>query len=185
MRKRLLLVEDDLQMLEELTVILQANNIKALTAATGEESLAIAEREDFDAALVDLKLPDCSGLDLVNRLKDKQPNSMFILMTAYGSLETAVQALKSGVQDYILKPFSPDEVLGVVRRILVLKENAVLRQTRVEELQWQNQILEDKIAQLRRLNELFSGREILVSQLRKEVNQLLQSHGQPIKYEGF
>jgi len=183
MRKNLLLVEDDTQMLEELSVIFRANNIRPLLAPTGEASLEIAEKEYFEAALVDVKLPDCSGIDLLTKLRAKRPHSTYILMTAYGSMDSAIQALKNGAQDFVLKPFSPEEIVAAVRKGFEMQEYSRQDQEQVEELRVQLRILEDKMAQMRKLNQLFVGREERVQELKKEINALLSRLGEQPKYE--
>jgi len=152
-------------------------------ASSGEDSLAIAEKENYDVALLDMKLPDCNGLELLQRLRHKQPEPTYILMTAYGSLDTAIQALKNGATDYILKPFSPDEVVAAVRKGFHLRDARREGQGQVEELQVQKQILEDKIQHLRKLNQIFLGREERIRELKRETNDLLRRLGQPPKYE--
>lgn len=184
MGRNLLLVEDDAQMREELSTIFQANNIPTRTVGSGEESVALAQEQTFDAILVDVRLPDCNGVDLVRRLRGKQPESIYILMTAYGSLETALQALRYGVQDYVIKPFSPEEILATVRRGFEAKEALSRGQERVEDLQLQGKVLEEKIMQLRKLNQIFIGREERILELKREVNELRHRLGEPSKYDG-
>lgn len=183
MPKTVLVVEDDDQMLEELSGLLMNNRVTALTAGSGKESLAIAQRESFDVALLDLKLPDCDGISLMRKLREKRPKATYILMTAYGSLETAIEALKSGIQDYIVKPFSPEEIVATIRRGFEQQADKLKTMDQVTELQRKKNLLEEKILHLRRLNEVFSGREDRILELKREVNILCKELGRPPKYD--
>jgi len=182
MQKTVLVVEDDDQMLEELSGLLLSNRVTTLTAASGQESLAIAHRETFDVALLDLKLPDCDGISLMRKLKERRPGATYILMTAYGSLGTAIEAMKSGIQDYILKPFSPEEIVATIRRGFEQQADKLKTMDQIDELQRKKTLLEEKILHLRRLNEVFFGREERVQELKREINALCRELGRPPKY---
>ena len=185
MLKKLLLVEDDLGMREELSQVFREGRIYPVIAGTGEEAHRVLEEEVFNAALVDIKLPDCSGVDLILRLRRKQPQCSCILMTAYGSLESAIQALKNGAMDYLLKPFNPEQAVAAVRRGFDVNEQLLKSQSRVQEMQHAQQILEEKIVELRKLNQIFLGREERVLQLQREVSLLRQKLGEPPLYNDY
>jgi two-component system response regulator AtoC len=103
-----------------------------LTAANGKEALSKLESHLFDFILMDVVMPEMDGLDLLEALKDRKVETTVIMMSAYGSLDTAVEAMKRGAYDYISKPFKPDEILLALRkadeRETLRKENANLRQ---------------------------------------------------------
>ena len=99
-------------------------------AENGAEALRVAAARPHDIALIDIKMPGMDGLDLQTRLAEKAPELTVIMMTAYASVETAVQALKAGAYDYIVKPFDPDELTHLVQRAsehrALRAENALL-----------------------------------------------------------
>ena len=86
--------------------------------STGRDGLAALEREPFDVALVDLKLPDISGMDILRDAPDRYPDLPIIIITGYSTIKSAVEAIKSGAFDYVAKPFTPDELDAAVEKAL-------------------------------------------------------------------
>jgi len=183
MRRRVLLIEDDEQMLEELANLFNEYKIMTITASSGEAGLELAQNKAFDVAVLDIKLPDISGVDLVSRLKKRRPHAAYILMTAYASLETAVKAVKKGALEYLLKPFDPQDLLRAVERGFIRKDTNLRCWNQKEKLKSENEVLEKKLSALRHLNEIYIGRERTVAALKKEVNELLTSMDQRAKYD--
>jgi len=101
------------------------------SAASGADGLALFERKNHDLVITDLKMQPMDGLETARRLLAMQPDVPIIVMTAYGTIETAVTALKEGAADYILKPFAPDALELAVTRALdrarLSRENQFLR----------------------------------------------------------
>ena len=95
---------------------LQAEGCQVATAARGDEGLAWAQGNDFDVVLTDLKMPGLSGLDLIERLHVAKPKLPIIMMTAFGTAETAIEATKRGAYDYLLKPFEMGELLELLAK---------------------------------------------------------------------
>ena len=93
-------------------------NYRVLLAASGEDARARLRDDAADLVLLDLQLPDVSGLDLLAEIRAERAELPVILMTAYGTVETAVQAMKLGAFDYVVKPFSVDEIDALARRAL-------------------------------------------------------------------
>ena len=85
------------------------------TAETGEEGVAAAKGNVFDVILSDMRMPGISGLDVLQRLRDLRVDSAFIVMTGFGTVDTAVEAMKLGAVDFVQKPFLRDELLMRVR----------------------------------------------------------------------
>ena len=85
-------------------------------AATGEEALEIMERQTFDVVLTDIRMPGLDGVELLRRIKEESPDVIVILMTAYASLGTAVEALRLGAHDYLIKPSSSQDIRQSVSR---------------------------------------------------------------------
>ncbi|MHB9092843.1 MAG: sensor histidine kinase [Chloroflexota bacterium] len=109
-----LIVDDEKGMREGCRRILSRHARIAETAETGEEAIAKAEVEHFDLALVDIKLPGISGLDLLTELRQIDPDLVTIVITGYATLELAIEATKRGAYDFLPKPFTPDELMGKV-----------------------------------------------------------------------
>jgi DNA-binding NtrC family response regulator len=107
---RLLIVDDDDQLRDTLVRRFQRQGMAVTAAARGEEALAKAESNRWDVALLDLHLPGISGIELLEKLKERQPELEAIMLTAHGSLETAIQAMKKGAYDYLTKPFHLPEL---------------------------------------------------------------------------
>jgi len=92
------------------------------TAATGEEALAKLEDHPFDILFVDIKMPGMDGIELLERVMEEYPDTIVIIITAYGSIESAIRAMKIGASDYLLKPFKPDQLSLVLEKIVQQKK---------------------------------------------------------------
>jgi two-component system response regulator AtoC len=130
---KILVVDDDPDTQELLREVLSEEGYYVATSGSGEEALKIGEQECFDIIISDMKLgPNLNGLDVLRAYKSIQPEPEVILITAFGSMETAIEAVKAGAFDYISKPFKIDEVLLQVHRALenrsLLRENRNLKQ---------------------------------------------------------
>jgi two-component system, NtrC family, response regulator AtoC len=128
----LLVVDDDHETQELLREVLAEEGYHVVTSGSGEEALEIGKQEFFDVIISDMRLgPNLNGLDVLRAYKCVQPESEVILITAFGSMETAIEAVKAGAFDYISKPFKIDEVLLQVRRALgnrnLVRENRNLK----------------------------------------------------------
>ena len=114
----ILIVEDDESTRKTLTLVLGRKGYATETARTGKEALEKAKKQSFDVTLLDIKLPDMEGMELVAPLKELHPDLALIVITAYASRETALQALKEGAADYITKPLDVEEVLKAIGKAL-------------------------------------------------------------------
>src|SRR5580700_3330259 len=125
----ILVVDDDEDTRELLREILNEEGYRVTTSGSGEEALEIGQREFFDVIISDMKLgPELDGLDVLRAYKSIQPESEVILITAFGSMETAIEAVKAGAFDYISKPFKIDEVVLQVGR--ALQNRSLIRENR-------------------------------------------------------
>jgi two-component system response regulator PilR (NtrC family) len=115
---RILIIDDEELFREDLASLLRQEGYVCQTAADGEAGLHLADTEDFDVVLCDLVMPGLSGIDIADRLSTHCPGTSVLLVTAYGSLETAVEAFRKGVADYLLKPVVSEDVLAKIRRCL-------------------------------------------------------------------
>jgi DNA-binding NtrC family response regulator len=107
---RLLVVDDDDQIRQGLARRFQRQGLIVTDASSGENALPLLEKQRFDVALLDLHLPGMSGLELLERVKAAQPEVEVILLTAHGSMDTAILAMKRGAYDYLTKPFHPPDL---------------------------------------------------------------------------
>lgn len=128
----ILVVDDDAVTQDLLREVLSEAGYRVVTSGSGEEALAIGKRESFEVIISDMKLgTQLSGLDVLRAYKSVQPESEVILITAFGSMETAIEAVKAGAFDYLSKPFRIQEVLLQVERALnnrsMVRENRSLK----------------------------------------------------------
>src|SRR5690348_2830786 len=128
----ILVVDDDESTRDLLSELISEEGFRVVTSSSGEEALEIGSRESFAVIISDMKLgPNLNGLDVLRAYKAIQPESEVILITAFGSMETAIEAVKAGAFDYLSKPFKLDEVLLIVGRALqnrnLIAENRSLK----------------------------------------------------------
>ncbi|MBI3804476.1 MAG: sigma-54-dependent Fis family transcriptional regulator [Nitrospirae bacterium] len=130
--EKVLIVDNEKSMRDFLTIVLKKEGYLVETAEDGDHALKILEKDIFDVVLTDMKMPRMSGLDLLKALKDLSAETIVIMMTAYASTETAIEAMKEGAYDYLTKPFQIDEVKLIIRNALerrkLRQENTQLRQ---------------------------------------------------------
>jgi len=107
---RILIADDEFLIRQLLEETARRRGIDAVTAASGEEAMEILEKEDFQMAFVDLKMGKATGMDVLKRAVQLRPAMLFVIMTAYGTVETAIEAIKLGAFDFVIKPFSPDQM---------------------------------------------------------------------------
>jgi DNA-binding NtrC family response regulator len=110
----ILVIDDEAEIREGLALLLSSEGYAVTSAESGESGLARLEQEPYDLILLDVSLPGRSGLDLLRDIRQRDPHLPIVLITAYGSIDMARQAFKSGAQDYITKPWSNDELLAQV-----------------------------------------------------------------------
>ncbi|HVS08705.1 MAG TPA: sigma-54 dependent transcriptional regulator [Planctomycetota bacterium] len=114
---RVLVVDDELAIRAQLEESLQEAGYQTQGAADGAEAAELALQHSFDLCLSDIRMPSMGGIELLQRLAETSPETMFILMTAFGGLDTAIEALRQGAVDYLIKPFEHDELIAKVRRL--------------------------------------------------------------------
>ena len=151
-----LVVDDEAGIRNVVSTFLSHNGLTVETASNGNQALELIESMAFDVVISDIMMPGIDGLALAERLRDEHPDVMVILMTGYASMNTAVEAIKRGVFDYILKPFQNMQILlqavsrGLERKRLLVERNQLvddLRRTN-EELAYHRGLLEDRVAEI-------------------------------------
>ncbi len=116
MLPRILVVDDEVNMLKLLQRVLGKEGYEVRTSSSPPEAIRLLRDEDYDLVICDLVMPVIGGLDLMQEARAKQPDLPFIVITAHGSIGSAVEAMKAGAFDYLTKPFQKDELLLVIRK---------------------------------------------------------------------
>ncbi|MGA2939681.1 MAG: sigma-54 dependent transcriptional regulator [Syntrophobacteraceae bacterium] len=129
---RIMIVDDEEMICESLQAWFVKDGYQVETALSGEAALKLVEAFPADIYLVDIKMPGMDGIEFLSRLKECQPHAVVVMMTAHGTVQTAVDAMKRGATDYFCKPFDPDELSLFMERLLANKalreENIVLKE---------------------------------------------------------
>jgi DNA-binding NtrC family response regulator len=112
---KLLIVDDEVQFLDSIAQRLELRDFEVAKASRGEDAIAIARREKFDLALVDLKMPGIDGKQLLEKLKQEHNFLEVVILTGHGSLESAVECTKLGAFGYLPKPYELDDLIGVLK----------------------------------------------------------------------
>jgi DNA-binding NtrC family response regulator len=128
----LLIVDDERAIRDACREVAQSLGFNTFTADSAEHAYRLLESQGIDAVLLDLRLPGAGGLEALNQIKSRRPDAIIVVVTGYGTVQSAVQAMKNGAYDYVTKPFSLDELKLLLERVvshLKLKtENRVLRE---------------------------------------------------------
>jgi DNA-binding NtrC family response regulator len=159
MSAHILVVDDDEIFLFQLEQVLKGSRYEVVTAKDAFEALRLLSLGDFDIVLTDIMLPKMSGFTLLNAIKKVNRQQLIVLMSAFGTIDYAVEATRKGASDFIIKPFSNDYLLVVIERILnqkrVHEENALLREQLSERFSFHNII--GKSAKMQKIYETISA----------------------------
>ena len=118
LKKTILVIDDDKSILRTLTRILQKAGYEIDTAETGKEATEKTEKLHYNIALVDVRLPDMDGTDLLINMKDSLKDTLKIVITGFPSLDVGVKALDGGADAYLVKPVKPEELLALIEEKL-------------------------------------------------------------------
>ncbi|HEV3009781.1 MAG TPA: response regulator [Burkholderiales bacterium] len=118
MNERVLLIDDDPGLSEVIVILLEREGYAVKRAGTKKEGIALVEAGELDLVVTDLKLPDGTGLDVIAAVRARRPRLPIIMITSYSSMESAIDALRAGANDYVIKPFNNDEFLHAIARTL-------------------------------------------------------------------
>ena len=141
---KIMIVDDELGPREALKMILR-DDYDVFTASSGREALHYLHADEFDLMILDIRMPDMSGIDLLARVKNRVPETEVVMITAYASVETATHALRQGALDYLIKPFDSSAVREVVARGLARRIKRAALRKRLSALQVDNAFLQEKI----------------------------------------
>jgi DNA-binding NtrC family response regulator len=144
MADRILVVDDESIIRESVAYVLRNEGYTVAEAANGAEAYKALLADSFDLVITDLEMPEMKGIELIDKVVHTSPQTSVIIITAYGSLDTAISALRAGASDYILKPIEFDDLLLRIRRLLDYKrlviENQILRRELHREYNFSNLI---------------------------------------------
>ena len=117
----ILIIEDDANVRESLLSVLASNDYAVESVSDGEKALRAIEQGDYDVLLLDLQLPKVSGMEVLTKAKKLCPNTSIIILTAHGSIENAVEAMKLGADDYLEKPCDVEQLRKTLTKIFARK----------------------------------------------------------------
>jgi DNA-binding NtrC family response regulator len=151
---KILIVDDELIMRESLAGWLERDGHFVDKAGSGEEAIEKVKDIKYDIMLVDIKMEGISGLDVLKKIKEADPDTEIIMITAYGSISSAIEAMKNGAYDYLLKPFDPNELGLLIEKVIEyqsrMRENLYLKEEHRERTRF-----ESMIGQSRPMQEIF------------------------------
>jgi len=151
---KILIVDDELIMRESLAGWLERDGYAVHTAPSGEDALEKLKEIRFDILLVDIKMEGISGLDVLRHVKENDPDVAVVMITAYGSIPTAIEAMKNGAYDYMLKPFDPNELGVLIEKIIRHQDQTREMQFLREEVKERTRF-ESMIGQSKPMQEIF------------------------------
>ena len=131
-RIKILVVDDELIVRESLLGWLRKTGYEVAGAQDGRKAMEMLSKKDYDLVFLDIKMPEIGGIEVLEHIKDNYPHTMVVMITAFGSVETAVEAMKRGANDYLMKPFEPEQLALLVEKLLqqkkIIDENIFLRE---------------------------------------------------------
>jgi len=129
---KILIVDDEILVRNFLADTLKRKHFEVATAENGQKALTLLKDHTFDLVITDMKMPDLTGIDVLRKVKELSPHTVVIVITAFGSIENAVEAMRLGAFNYLVKPFSPDTIEAIIEKaqehLSLLEENQSLRQ---------------------------------------------------------
>src|SRR6266516_5362176 len=131
----ILIVDDESPLRLSLSLILQKENYRVETAANAEDALDCLQLREYDLMFLDLNLPGMSGIDLLVEVHRQVPHMPVLILTAHAALESAIQAIRLGARDYLIKPVEPEEILTRVAEVLAESEQPSRKKEIVSQIQ--------------------------------------------------
>jgi DNA-binding NtrC family response regulator len=127
---KVLLVDDEEDFLEALARRLELRGLKVTGATRGAEAVQLADKQNFDAIVIDLAMPGMDGLETLKRIKETHPDAVIIMLSGQGTVKTSIEAMKLGAEDFLEKPVDMQELLTKIdemknKRILVLEKQSM------------------------------------------------------------
>lgn len=130
--EKILIVDDEALVRNFLAETLRRKNLEVSTAENGMKAVQLLKENVYDLVITDMRMPDLTGIDIIKKVRELSPSTLIIVITAFGSIENAVEAMRLGAFNYLIKPFSPDTIEAVIDKAnehqSLVNENAYLRQ---------------------------------------------------------
>jgi two-component system, NtrC family, response regulator AtoC len=164
---RVLLVDDETQLAKAFKIKLQKEGLTVSTAASAGEAFSLIKEQSFDVAVLDIKLPDMDGVELLGKLREIEPNCEIIMLTGHASVDTAIKAMKLGAYDYLLKPCKLSELSSVVQKAYEkksLKEKNIVLEEHLQRVEFHDQLVGESkhIREVRKLMSVVSASDVPV-----------------------
>jgi len=141
-KANIMVIDDEESMCKFMQIMLQKEGYDVITSQSSYQALNLLKQKNYDLVIADLMMPELNGLELLSRVKSLDPDASFIVMTAYASVDTAIEALKKGAYDYLTKPFKVDEIRIAVKKALeqkrITRENISLKKQLKREFGFDN-----------------------------------------------
>lgn len=132
MIEKILIIDDELLIRNFLAETLRRKKFEVTAVENGQKAIALLKNSSFDMVISDMKLPDFTGIEILKKIKEVSPNTVVVIVTGFGSIENAVEAMRLGAFNYLIKPFSPDTIEAVIEKAQehfhLVEENRYLRQ---------------------------------------------------------
>lgn len=135
MTAKILIVDDESAVRESLEELLRMETFQAESAGSGEDALKVLSEVKYDLVLLDIKMPGIDGVEVMHQIKKYHPDTRIIIITGYGSLDSAIESIRSGAQDYMLKPYTAEDILLSVNRALSEKDTRTRKEILIEQLE--------------------------------------------------
>ncbi len=150
-QEKILVVDDEPRMCESLHTLLTNSGYQVKTIQDGEEAVRLINENNFDLIVADIKMPKVDGVEILKKAKSKDKDNLVILMTGYGSLDSAIQAIEEGAYDYFLKPIEYEVLERAIKRGLEKRKVDLERKKLLEELKDANEELKKRVEELNAL----------------------------------
>lgn len=130
LQAKVLLVDDEEEFIKTLSQRLEMRGLKVTAATRGQEAVALADKKNFDAIVIDLAMPGMDGLETLKRIKESHPDAEIIMLSGQGTVKKGIEAMKLGAEDFLEKPVDMNELLSKIsemkdKRILVLEKKSM------------------------------------------------------------
>jgi len=136
MKINVLLVDDEKDFVESLAERLQIRDFNVTTAFSGDEAIKLVKENDFDVIVLDVQMPGKSGVDTLKEIKNTEQISQVIMLTGHATVKTAIEGMKSGAYDYLMKPTDTDELIEMINKAyqLVVEQKDRIRQAEINNI---------------------------------------------------
>ncbi|PAB60095.1 sigma-54-dependent transcriptional regulator [Anaeromicrobium sediminis] len=165
MKRRILIVEDEMNLKQNLSFIFEKEGFEVTSASDGSVAKELITSNIYEIILCDIRLPNVNGLELIRLKKEIDYDGKFIIMTAYGTIESAVEAIKLGAEEYITKPFVNDDIIRIVNRLL-----------HIQRLENENEKFKTKIKKRYELKKNIIGSSCAMQEVFNKVNKVSKVH---------